>query len=39
MDYYEDQKKRALKIRDSLLNDPGGGVFNIKDKNTVKLKN
>jgi hypothetical protein len=28
MTYREDQRTRAIKIRDSLFNDPGGGIFN-----------
>lgn len=38
MSYYEERKQKAIETRDELFNDPGGGYFHIKDKNTGKIK-
>ncbi|MCL2015771.1 MAG: hypothetical protein FWG68_05935 [Defluviitaleaceae bacterium] len=36
--YLEQQRERAIKLRDKLTNDPGGGIFRRKPRNFV-LKN
>ncbi|MDR2521114.1 MAG: hypothetical protein LBC72_00975, partial [Spirochaetaceae bacterium] len=38
MTYREEQKERASVLCGELFNDPGGGVFYIKDKQTGKIK-
>jgi hypothetical protein len=37
MTYAEKQKERAIKLRDGLFGDPGGGVFHIKDRRSGEI--
>jgi hypothetical protein len=36
--YYDEQKEKAKRIRDELFQDPGGGFFHIKDRETGEIK-
>jgi hypothetical protein len=38
MGYYDEQKEKAIKYRDEIFNDPGGGIYHIKDKKTGMIK-